>query len=130
MAIYVENIVGTMGNVDMPGAPILHFELAVTIGAGSDAQVPWPVSGTATITRAIAGPASSIPVTNLSGVAYSHGADHVGIVLDGEFSTPPVIAIQQSKAFMHVNTKWKGHGSYTYTVPVVHVPVSGPVVSS
>src|SRR3954447_5192826 len=89
MAIYVENVVGTMGNVGVPGAPILHFALSVTIRAGSDAQVEWPVSGTATITKAIAEPANSIQVSDLSGFAYSHGSEHIVIVLDGSFNIPP-----------------------------------------
>jgi len=130
MAIYVEKVVGTMGNVGMPGAPILHFELAVTIGAGSDEDVAWPVSGSGTIAQAIAEPGGPGLVSGLTGFAYRHGAEHIVIVLDGIFSHPPAEFVMPFKAFMHLNNNWKGHGSYTYSAPVVHVPVSGTVVSS
>jgi hypothetical protein len=129
MALYIEQVIGTMGHAGTPGAPILSFNLSITLGAGSDQESSWPVSGSASITQSVSGPTANIPILDLKGHAYSHGPIIV-IVLDGGFNIPPNDVVVPFKAVMLVDEKWNGHGSFTYTRPVVHVPVSGTVQSS
>lgn len=129
MATHVEHVGGTLGNLGTPGAPILHFNLAVTRSTGGHGASP--VSGTANITQAIASMAGNVTIGGLSGRAYAHGPHGLVIVLTGSFNIPPNELVEHFEAVMVVqelNGQWSGAGSYIYTQPVVDVPVHAKVL--
>jgi hypothetical protein len=114
MAIYEETITGTLGYVGTPGAPIFHFVLDATIGAGSDKTLSWPISGTGDITQAISPPDSKLAIPNLSGLCYSLGASIIA-VLTGNYIQPSSGESLPFEAILHFTTNWhSGHGSFAY----------------
>ncbi|MGA7830869.1 MAG: DUF1842 domain-containing protein [Terracidiphilus sp.] len=113
MANDVKNAALVVGNVGLPGAPIVHLTLAI-----SDSGT---VGGMAKITQAIAPPNDShtFPVT---GKCYHTGLgkDTLLIALEGEFITcfpPPAIGcfLTQFHASLAVNPgTFIGEGGFSY----------------
>lgn len=116
---------GTIGNVGVPGAPILHYSLVVVPGANS-------VSGTVEITQAIAGPTSSIVFPNVTGSIRKTGYGKVTqiVALEGETVVsvpPPAIGsyLMKLSAHMAIDDSWHGTGGFTYgNHSVENVPVT------
>jgi hypothetical protein len=117
MAIYEETITGTLGYVGTPGAPIFHFVLDATIGAGSDQTLSWPISGTGKITQAITPPD-----------CYSLGPS-IFAVLYGSYIQPSSGVSLPFEAILHFTTNWHtGHGSFAYGgSKILHAPVNATV---
>jgi hypothetical protein len=115
---------GVMGNLNMPGAPIMHFSLVVVPSANS-------VSGTVEITQALAPPYGHIVIHNVKGVIRKTGLGHVTniIALEGEYVQsvpPPAIGsfLQKFNAHMAVDNNFSGFGGFTYgSHNVENVPV-------
>ncbi|MHA3789464.1 DUF1842 domain-containing protein [Flavobacterium hauense] len=104
---------GTMGNVGMPGAPIVHFSLVVVPSANS-------VSGTVEITQAI-GSSGNIVVRNVKGSIRSTGYGSVTQVvsLEGQYVQsvpPPAIGsyLADFSAHMAIDNNWNGKGGFSY----------------
>jgi hypothetical protein len=125
MAIYEERITGTLGYVGTPGAPIFHFDLNATIGAGSDQTLSWPISGTGKITQAIAPPDGELTIPHLSGFCYSLGPS-VFTVLTGSYIQPSSGESLPFEAILHFTTNWhSGRGSFAYGGgKILHAPVN------
>ncbi len=115
---------GTVGNVGMPGAPIMHFSLVVVPGTNS-------VNGTVEITQATAPPYNQIVVHNVSGAIHAIGFGSVIqiVVLNGQstqsVSTPAFATyLAQFSAHMAIDSNWNGQGGFIYgTQRVENVPV-------
>lgn len=115
---------GTVGNLNLPGAPIMHFSLVVVPSANS-------VSGTVEITQALAPPYGKIVIRNVTGVIRSTGFGSVTqvVALQGVYYqslTPPAIGEIQEKfsAHMAINNSWDGSGGFSYgNNNVENVPV-------
>jgi hypothetical protein len=118
-------VTGTVGNVGMPGAPIMHFSLVVVPGANT-------VSGTVEITQALASPNGVIVVKNVTGQIRPTGFGSVTqvVALEGEYIQsfpPPAIGSYLAKftAHMAIDNSWKGTGGFTYeNHDVNNVPVN------
>ncbi len=127
-------VTGTAGNVGVPGAPILHFELLVNSSTGS-------VSGQAQITQAIAPPNGVIQIDNVTGQVRQlifGGQVTLLVALQGTYfqkGPPPTeyIILEQFAAHFSVNPEWDGRGSFDYDngsqvvndVPVTSSKTSG-----
>ena len=105
---------GTMGNLGMPGAPIMHVSLIVVPNAHS-------VTGTVTITQALAPPNGEIIVRNVTGVIRKTGLGKVTqiVALEGEYTVsvpPPAIGTYLAKfsAHMAIDNNWEGRGGFSY----------------
>ena len=103
---------GTMGNVGMPGAPIMHFSLVVVPSTNS-------VSGTVEITQAILG--GDIVVRNVTGTIRATGYGNVTqvVALEGQYVQsvpPPAIGsyLAEFSAHMAIDNNWNGKGGFTY----------------
>jgi hypothetical protein len=103
---------GTMGNVGMPGAPIMHFSLVVVPSANS-------VSGTVEITQAVAG--GTIVVKNVKGSirATGYGSVTQVVSLEGQYVQsvpPPAIGsyLADFSAHMAIDNNWNGKGGFSY----------------
>ena len=115
---------GTMGDVGVPGAPIMNFSLVVVPSANS-------VTGVVEITQAIAPPSGSIVIRNVTGVIRSTGFGSVTKVvsLQGEYVQsvpPPAIGsyLARFSAHMAIDDNWNGMGGFDYgTHSVEDVPV-------
>ena len=114
---------GTVGNVGMPGAPIMHYSLLVDAPTGT-------VNGVVHITQAIAGPGSNITVTvkgYIRGLGY--GTITKLVFLEGEYvqsMPPPAIGSYLGKLTAHlaVDNNWDGRGGFEYgNLHVENVPV-------
>ncbi|MEL1242725.1 DUF1842 domain-containing protein [Flavobacterium sp. DGU11] len=116
---------GTMGNVGMPGAPIMHFSLVVVPSTNS-------VSGTVEITQALAPPMGDIVIRNVSGVIRATGFGNVTkiVALEGQYVQsvpPPAIGsfLADFSAHMAIDNNWNGKGGFSYGGhDVEDVPVS------
>lgn len=104
---------GTMGNVGMPGAPIMHFSLVVVPSTNS-------VSGTVEITQAIA-TGGDIIVRNVTGTIRATGFGSVTqvVALQGQYVQsvpPPAIGsyLAEFSAHMALDNNWNGRGGFTY----------------
>lgn len=103
------------GNEGMPGAPLLHLELAVYAPTGQ-------ITGRGEITQAIAGPESDLRIHGITGQIHSLGLGEARrvVALRGEYEVPfPPPAIGESrKPFSAVlvigEDDWNGKGSFTY----------------
>lgn len=104
---------GTMGNVNMPGAPILHFSLVVVPGANS-------VSGSVEITQ---GSVQGLPIIirNVKGTIRATGFGKVTKVvsLEGQYVQsvpPPAIGsyLADFSAHMAIDDNWDGQGGFSY----------------
>ena len=115
---------GTVGNVGMPGAPIMHYSLVVVPSTGS-------VSGTVEITQAIAGPGARVVVPNVHGVIRKTGLGAVTqiVALQGQYVVsvpPPAIGsyLANFSAHLAIDDSWNGRGGFTYDNHTVdNVPV-------
>ena len=104
---------GTMGNLNMPGAPIMHFSLVVVPGANS-------VSGSVEITQgSVHG--QPIIVRNVKGTIRATGFGKVTkvVALEGQYTQsvpPPAIGtyLAQFSAHMAIDDNWDGQGSFSY----------------
>ncbi|PZR12183.1 MAG: hypothetical protein DI539_20180 [Flavobacterium psychrophilum] len=103
---------GTMGNVGMPGAPIMHFSLVVVPSTNS-------VSGTVEITQAILG--GDIVVRNVTGTIRATGFGSVTqvVALEGQYVQsvpPPAIGsyLADFSAHMAIDNNWNGKGGFSY----------------
>ena len=116
---------GTMGNVGMPGAPIMHFSLVVVPSTNS-------VGGTVQISQALAPPSGEIIVRNVTGTIRATGFGKVTKVvsLEGEYVQsvpPPAIGSYLAKfsAHMAIDNEWNGQGGFSFgNNDVEDVPVS------
>jgi len=114
---------GTMGNVGMPGAPIMHFSLVVVPSANT-------VSGTVEITQAIS--SGEIIIKNVKGSIRATGLGNVTKVvsLEGQYVQsvpPPAIGsyLADFSAHMAINDNWEGKGGFSYgNNDVENVPVN------
>lgn len=113
---------GTIGNVGMPGAPIVHFSLVVSPEQNT-------VSGIVEITQAVDRPTIKVNVTG--NIRYTGYGDITKIVnLSGEYIVsvpPPAIGsyLQKFTAYLDVNNNWNGTGGFTFgTQKVDDVPVT------
>jgi hypothetical protein len=104
---------GTMGNVGMPGAPIMHFSLVVVPSTNS-------ISGTVEITQAIS-TGGNIIVRNVTGTIRATGYGSVTHVvsLEGEYVQsvpPPAIGsyLAEFSAHMAIDNNWNGKGGFSY----------------
>ncbi len=102
---------GTIGNVGMPGAPIVHFSLVVS-------PEQHTVSGIVEITQAIDKP--SIKLNVAGNIRYTGYGDVTKIVnLSGEYVVsvqPPSIGsyLEKFTAYLDINNEWNGTGGFTY----------------
>ena len=116
---------GTVGNVGMPGAPIMHFSLVVVPATNS-------VSGTVEITQAIAPPNGNIVIKNVSGVirATGYGSVTKVVALNGTYGqtlTPPAIGTitENFSAHLAIDDNWNGKGGFSYgNKDIENVPVA------
>lgn len=108
---------GTIGNVGMPGAPIVNFSLVVVPSTNS-------VSGEVHVTQAIEGGNYSGHVT---GKIHATGLGKVTqiVALTGQLSqVGPVIGLFPFNANMAIDGSWNGEGGFSYlNVHVEKVPV-------
>lgn len=115
---------GTVGNVGMPGAPIMHFSLIVVPAANT-------VSGTVEITQAIAPPNGDIIIKNVKGSIRATGYGNVTkvVALEGQYVQsvpPPAIGsyLADFSAHMAIDDNWDGKGGFSYgNHDVENVPV-------
>lgn len=116
---------GTVGNIGMPGAPIMHYSLVVVPATGA-------VTGTVEITQAIPPPYGQIVVPNVQGVIRKTGLGTVTqiVALQGQFIVsvpPPAIGsyLAQFSAHLAIDNAWEGRGGFSYANHVVEdVPVT------
>jgi hypothetical protein len=131
MAIYQERITGTLGYVGTPGAPIFHFDLNATIGAGSDQTLSWPIVGTGKITQAITPPDGELTIPNLNGLCYSFGPS-IFTVISGSYIQPSSGESMPFEAILHFTTNWhSGRGSFAYGGgKILHAPVNATTLEA
>jgi len=113
------NVIGTLGNVGMPGAPIMHFNLVVVPSKNT-------VSGSVKIIQAIAPPNGQLFIQNLKGQIHATGYGGVTqiVALEGSYTVGASYALIPFKAYMSINGNWEGSGSFTYgTQTIENVPV-------
>jgi hypothetical protein len=104
-----------MGNVGLPGAPVLHVAAVVDAPTGR-------MAGHAQITQAIAPPGAMIAISDLTGQIRSLGfGESVRVVtLSGtyEYSFPPPAIGTETQDFSATlvleRDEWAGQGSFTY----------------
>jgi hypothetical protein len=116
---------GTVGNVGVPGAPIMHFSLVVVPSQNC-------VNGTVHITQAIAPPNNDIVVKNVKGTIRKTGFGSITqvVALEGQYLVsfpPPVIGcyLAAFSASMAIDNNWDGSGSFSYgNHDVDNVPVN------
>ncbi|KAF3995909.1 DUF1842 domain-containing protein [Glaciimonas immobilis] len=115
---------GTVGNVGMPGAPIMHFSLVVVPSLNS-------VSGSVEITQALAPPNGLTTIKQVTGVIRATGYGKVThiVSLQGTYNVdfpPPAIGFTSEKftAHMAIDNEWNGTGGFTYgRTDIENVPV-------
>ena len=105
---------GLMGNIGMPGAPIMHFSLVVVPSTNT-------VSGSVEITQALGPEYPSIVIKEVSGVIRATGYGKVTkvVALKGEYLVsvqPPAIGtyLAQFSAHMAIDDDWNGRGGFSY----------------
>ena len=92
---------GTIGNLNMPGAPIVHFSLVVVPSTHK-------VSGEVHVTQAVEGGSYS---GRVEGTIYSTGLKNVTqiVALKGQISSDgPIIGLFPFDAHMAINNAWEG----------------------
>lgn len=115
---------GVAGNLEVPGAPVMHFSLVVVPSQNS-------VNGTVHITQSIAPPNSDIVIRNVHGSIRATGYGKVTkiVYLEGEYVVsvpPPAIGsyLAHFSASMAIDDNWNGTGSFSYGIhDVDNVPV-------
>ncbi len=126
MPLDLYRVTGTAGNVGLPGAAILHFDLLVHAASGS-------VSGQASITQAIAPPNGEITIANVTGqvrrLGFGTGPVTQVVALNVTYTQagpPPTeyVILEHFTAHFATNAQWDGRGGFTYgTHHVEDVPV-------
>jgi len=122
------NVKGTLGNLDLLGAPIMHFNLVVVPSENT-------VSGSVEIIQAIAPPYGQISIQNLKGQIRATGYGNIEqiVALEGDYTIGASDVLYSFKASMNLKMNWEGSGTFTYgeqtveNVPV-HVEKKGEVV--
>lgn len=112
------------GNLDQPGAPILHLALLYDTELGT-------LNGKAQITQAVAPPNGRIVIRHVTGQVHGLGLGQAtrAVALSGEYAQslpPPAIGtfIEKFEATFVTDNKWRGHGTFSYGGHVVaNVPV-------
>ena len=113
------NAIGTLGNVGMPGAPIMHFNLVVVPSRNS-------VSGSVEIIQAIAPPNGQLSIQNVKGQIRATGYGNVEqiVALEGDYTIGASEVLYSFKASMNLKMDWEGSGSFTYGEQTIeNVPV-------
>jgi len=113
------NVIGTLGNVGMPGAPIMHFNLVVVPSKNT-------VSGSVKIIQAIAPPNGHIVIQNVKGQIHATGYGDVAqiVSLEGEYTIGASDVLYSFQASMNLKMNWDGSGSFTYGEQTIEdVPV-------
>jgi len=113
------NVIGTLGNIKLEGAPVMHFNLVVVPSKNT-------VSGSAEIIQAIAPPNGQLFIQNLKGQIHATGYGPVTkiVALEGNYTVGESGVLIPFKAYMSINDNWEGSGSFTYgTKTVENVPV-------
>ncbi len=109
---------GTIGNVGMPGAPIVHFALVVTPGTHK-------VTGNVNVTQAVLNGNYSGQV---HGTIFATGLGEVTqvVALTGMVSGGGTMPIEiPFEANLSINGEWKGTGGFSYSnTHVESVPVA------
>lgn len=102
------------GNLEVPGAPVLHLALSYDNQSGA-------ISGQALITQAIAPPDGRLLIRNVSGQVHGLGVGGATRVmsLKGEYVhilPPPAIGsvTEKFECTYVTDNEWKGHGSFEY----------------
>lgn len=116
---------GTVGNIGVPGASIMHFSLVVVPMANS-------VSGTVEITQAIALQNGNIVIKHVTGVIRSTGFGEVTkvVTFEGEYVQsfpPPAVGFYLAKftAHMAIDDSWNGRAGFSYAGnDIENVPVT------
>jgi hypothetical protein len=127
----MKRINGTAGNVGLPGAPILYFDLLYNSSTGA-------LSGHASIVSASPPPLGNIVISNVTGkvtnMIFGGTLSHI-VTLQGTYqrviNEPPLIIEEQFAAYFQVDSNFDGRGSFEYGGNVVNdVPVTCTVSSS
>lgn len=110
---------GTIGNVGMPGAPIVEFSLVVVPSTHQ-------VSGSVYVHQAIE---NGNYTGNVTGTIYATGLGNVTQVVALHGSITPASGIMPIEipfeAHMAIDNSWHGTGGFSYlNVHVEHVPVT------
>lgn len=116
---------GTVGNVGMPGAPIMHYSLVVVPSTHN-------VCGHVEITQALPPPLGNIVISNVTGIIRKTGLGPVTqiVALQGSYVVsvpPPAIGsyLAQFSAHLAIDDTWHGKGGFTYADHTVEdVPVT------
>lgn len=114
------NVIGTLGDITVLAAPILHFNLVVVPSKNS-------ISGTAEIIQSVAPPNGQLFIQNLRGQIHAtgYGETEQIVALEGNYTVGDSYVLIPFKAYMSINKDWKGSGSFTYgTHTVENVPVN------
>ena len=113
------NVKGTLGNLDLLGAPIMHFNLVVVPSENT-------VSGSVEIIQAIAPPYGHISIQNLKGQIRATGFGGVEqiVALEGNYTIGASEVLYSFNASMNLKMNWEGSGSFTYGEQTIeNVPV-------
>lgn len=103
---------GIVGNLGMPGAPIMHYSLVVVPSAHN-------VSGTVEITQAIAPPGVHLTI-NVTGMIRKTGLGQVTQIVALEATENP-----QFSAHLAIDNSWQGRGGFSYNGTTIEdVPVT------
>lgn len=122
---------GTAGNVGLPGAPILHFDLLYNASTGA-------LSGHACIVSASPPPLGQIVISNVTGkvtnMIFGGTLSHI-VTMQGTYQislqNPPIIFEQSFAAYFQVDADFDGRGYFEYGGNIVNdVPVTCTVSSS
>jgi Domain of unknown function (DUF1843)/Domain of unknown function (DUF1842) len=124
MSTSLYHVEGTAGNVGMPGAPILHFNLVVEGSSGK-------ISGQASITQALPPPNGNIRISNVTGQIRQVTLPPLNqlVSLEGTYGQagPPgtnYIIEEHFSAHFAVDSQWNGRGGFEYGGHIVdNVPV-------
>jgi len=113
------NVKGTLGNIGLPGAPIMHFNLVVVPSQNT-------ITGVVEITQAIAPPNGQIFVNNVKGQIHATGFNGVEqiVSLEGNYTIGESYVLIPFKAFMNLKSNWEGTGTFIYgSQKIENVPV-------
>lgn len=113
------NVIGTLGNTEVLGSPVMHFNLIVVPNRNS-------VSGSVEIIQSIAPPNGQLFIQNLKGQIHATGYGGVTqiVALEGNYTVGASYALIPFKAYMSINSNWEGSGSFIYgTQTIENVPV-------
>jgi Domain of unknown function (DUF1842) len=123
--LQMKRLTGTAGNVGLPGAAILYFDLLYNTSNGT-------VSGHACIVSASPPPFGHIVISNVTGkvtnLIFGGTLSH-GVTLQGTYQQPipagPIIIEQSFAAAFLLDSNFDGRGSFEFGGNVVNdVPVT------